>query len=144
MVLTLNKSFLLCLLQLLYLYVFSHFPCFLQKLHCSLVKEIFSKSFFAVFLTSVFLLMYSFNLTFSLKLMTLCNFCKSNPWLMLVLNFLWEDHTFFHHAIWLQIFQLNSIFILSGKKSKWLWKSWKSLGYWTSASRKYTSSLSSL
>ena len=52
------------------------------------LKSSFSKWFFAAFLKSVLILIYSFNQVFWLNLITLCTFLNTNPWFKACFKFL--------------------------------------------------------
>ena len=95
--LTLNNCFLLALLQVWYLYVIS--IVFPKTALFTCLEKSFSKSFFAFFLSSVFISMYVFNKASWLNLISLL-------WILIYLWILICMTYFFYHASWLQVFQL--------------------------------------
>ena len=97
------------------------------------LKKYISKSFFVFYLSSLFISMYG---------LTLCNVFISNPWFNVCFNFFMHIEFFFYHASWLHTNFL--IFIYSSKNGKSFWSSSNISRYWTSTSRKYLMSLSSI
>ena len=81
LVLALNNSFLLQLLQIWYLCIFSNSQWFFQELHYSSTSnKYFSKPFCAFFLYSVFVSICGFSQKFWSNRMTLWTFFKASPW----------------------------------------------------------------
>ena len=107
-------------------------------------KKPFSKSFFAFILRSVLISIHGFSQAFWLNLMTFWSFFKTNPWFNAYFKFLMCIKYSALSCKLATSFLTFSIFVLSGKKSKSLWRLCKFSGYWTSTKRKYSSSLSLL
>ena len=113
------------------------------ELFISLNKS-FLNSVFASFLNLVFISIYSFNYASWLNWITLCTLFSINPWFSAC----------FKALMWMTYFSLSSIlqtsfstfsnFFLSGKNGNSLWRPNNFLGYSTSTSRKYPTSLFSL
>ena len=112
---TLNNSFLLHLLQVWYLYVYSHFSWFFSKTALFISLK---KSFFAFFLSSVLISMYVFNHASWLNKITLCTFCNTNPWFDACCKFyFWITYSFSSFNLTTS-FWTYLIFTLSSKKGK--------------------------
>ena len=76
--------------------------------------------------------------------MTLWTFFKINPWFNACSKFLmWITYSFLSYQL-APSFSTFFIFFLSDKNGESLWISCNFPGYWTSTSRRYSSSLSSL
>ena len=130
---SLNDSFLLRLLQVWYLYAFSHFPWFSQKLYClSTWKKVLQNYFLH------FLLDLCFNQVFWLNLMTLCTFFNTNSSFSACFKFNKRITYSFLSCKFATSFSTFSIFILSKKNGKLLWRLCIFSGYWTSTSGKFT------
>ena len=94
-------------------------------------KKPFLKSFFAFILRSVLISIHGFSQAFWLKLMTFWSFFKTNPWF----------NAYFKCCMCIKYSTLSCKlatsfstflnFVLSGKKSKSLWRLCKFSGYWT-------------
>ena len=120
--------------------MFSHIiHSFIKNWIIHQLEKSFSKLFFALFLSLIFILIYGFSEVFWLNLITLWTFSRTNLWFNAYFKFLmWI--TFLVLSFKLEIsFSTFSIFILSGKNGKLLWSSWNFSRYWTSALRKYPS-----
>ena len=116
LVLILNDSLLLRLLQAWYLCFLIFSIVFPKNALFISLKKSFSKSFFAFFHSFVFISMYDFSKATLINLITLCSFFKTNPWYNACFKLiLWIIIRFFYVN---KSFSIFSIFILSGKKGK--------------------------
>ena len=123
------------MLQVLCLYVFSHFSWFYQRLHYSLIWKIFflNRSL-PSFLTPCF---YQYNVL-TMHLMTLYTFFKNNAWSNACFKFLmWIIYSLLPSKLTTS-FSTFSILILSCN-GKSLWNLCNFSGYLTSTSRKHPS-----
>ena len=94
------------------------------------LKKYFSKSFFPFFLSFVFMSMYGLRQDFWLNLMALCTFFETNTWFNTCLKFaMWITYSFLSCMLATH-FSTLSIFILSGKRSKSLWRSCNLSRWW--------------
>ena len=131
--LVLNNSFFSVVTSLISLCLLTFSLVFPQAALLISSKRYFSKSFFALFLRSVFISICGFSQEFWLNLIILCKFSKTNPWLNACLGFLiyitYSDLScklaasfrFFQFSF----FQVKMITSCNFSK------------YWTSTSRKY-------
>ena len=99
---------------------------------------------YVLYWRSLFLLIYGFNQAFWLNLITLWTFFKTDSWFNAYFKFLWWITYSVLSCKLATSISTFSILILSGKNGKSLWRLRNFSGYWTSTSRKYPLSLSSL
>ena len=92
----------------------------------------------------MFISIYGFSQTFWLNLITRCTFFKTNLWFNACFQFLMYITYSFLSCKLATSFSTFSVSSFSGKNDKSLWSSCNFLRHWTSTSRKYLSSLSSL
>ena len=138
--LILNNSLFFLLWQVWHFYVFSYFHSFSENGIIHKLKKIF----FASFLRLVFISIYGFSQAFWLNLMTLWTFFKTNPWFNAYFKFLmWMTYSFLSLKLVTSVSTLL-FFFLSGKNGNSLWSLCSFSRYWTSSSKMYPSSLSSL
>ena len=133
LVLTLNTPSFFCSYRLISLGFFTFSIVFSKTALLVSFKKSFSKSVFAVFLSSIFVLMYGFNQAFSLNLMTLCTFFKPDPSFSACFKFLMWIKYYSSSCRLATHLSMFSFFILSSKKSKSLRSSFNFLEYSTSA-----------
>ena len=86
------------------------FHGFLKNWMIHQLEKSFSNQFFSFFLSSVFTLMYGFSQAFWLTLITLCIFCNSNLYdVMLVWKFLRAQRIHFYHGNYAQVIQMSCL-----------------------------------
>ena len=133
LVLTLNNSFSLQLLQAWYLYVFSHSPWFSPKLNYSSTwKNVFQNHVLLYFWA-----LYSYQYMILAKLCdSFCTLFSTNPFFDAYFKFIMCVTCSFVSCKFAISFSTFSNFILSGRKGK-LWKLHKFSRFYTSTWRKY-------
>ena len=114
-------------------HIFHEFSCIISN---SNIKSL-SKSFCAFFLRFVFISIYYFNQAFYLNIITLCSLFKTNPWFNACFKFLMCTTYSVLSCKLVTSFWTFSIFILTGKNGKSLWRLCTFSGYSTLTSRKY-------
>ena len=110
------------------------------------LKKSFSKSFFTLVFSSVYISIYDFSQAFWLNLITVWIFFKNNSWFNACFKCVicvTYSYSVLSHKL-ATSFSTFSIFFLSSKYGNPLWRLCKFLGHWTTTSRKYPSSLSLL